>query len=59
MLRDSPHVYSSALKQLICPSSGKLEELAIGDDKQFSSYKDDDGGDVLASLLSAPSTLVS
>ena len=27
MLRDSPHVYSSALKQLVCPSSCKLEEL--------------------------------
>ena len=39
MLRESPHVYSSALKQLVCPSSGKLEELAVGDHEDV-----DDGG---------------
>ena len=53
MLRESPHVYSSALKQLVCPSSGKLEELAVGD------YEDVDDGDVLASLVSASSSLKS
>ena len=53
MLRDSPYVYSSALKKLVCPSSGKLEELSVGDDGYV-----DDGG-VLASLVSAPSSLKS
>ena len=53
MLRDSTYVYSSALKQLVCPSSGKLEELAVGDSEDV-----DDGG-VLASLVSAPSSLKS
>ena len=53
MLRDSPHVYSSALKQLVGPSSWKLEELAVGDGEDV-----DDSG-VLASLVSAPSSLKS
>ena len=53
MLRDSPHVYSSALKQFVCQSSGKLEELSVGD------YEDVDDGGVLASLVSAPSSLKS
>ena len=53
MLRESPHVYFSALKQLVCPSSGKLEELAVGDNEYM--YN----GGVLASLVSAPSSLKS
>ena len=53
MLRDSPHIYSSALKKLVCSSSGKLEELSVGDEGDV-----DDGG-VLASLVSAPSSLKS
>ena len=57
LLRDSPHDYYSALKQLVCPSSGKLEELSVGDD-------DDDDDDTtidsrLASLVSAQSSLKS
>ena len=51
LLRDSPHDYYSALKQLVCPSSGKLEELLVGD------FNDDDSR--LASLVSAPSSLKS
>ena len=51
LLRDSPHDSYSALKQLICPSSGKLEELCVGD------HHDDDSR--LASLVSAPSSLKS
>ena len=51
LLRDSPHDSYSALKQLVCPSSGKLEELWVGD------YDDDDSR--LASLVSAPSSLKS
>ena len=50
LLRDSPHDSYSALKQLVCPSSGKLEELSVGD-------HDDDSR--LASLVSAPSSLKS
>ena len=53
MLRYSPHDYSSALKQLVCPISGRLEELDVGEDEDV-----DDGG-VLASLVSAPSSLKS
>ena len=53
MLRESPHAYSSALKQLVCPSSGKLEELSVGEGE------DDDDGGVLASVVSAPSSLKS
>ena len=53
LLKDSPHVYSSALKKLVCPSSGKLEELSVGD------YGDVDDGGVLASLVSASSSLKS
>ena len=52
LLRDSPHDYYSALKQLVCPSSGKLEELIVGD------YDDDDDSR-LVSLVSAPSSLKS
>ena len=51
LLRDSPHDSYSALKQLVCPSSGKLEELIVGD------RNDDDSR--LASLVSAPSSLKS
>ena len=48
-----PHDYYSALKKLVCPTSGKLEELSVGE--SFS------GGDDnrLASLVSAPSSLKS
>ena len=54
LLRDSPHDSYSALKQLVCPSSGKLEELTVGD------YDDDDDDDSrLASLVFAPSSLKS
>ena len=53
MLKDSPHVYSSALKKLVCPSSGKLEGLSVGEGI------DVDNGGVLASLVSAPSSLKS
>ena len=51
LLRDSPHDSYSALKQLVCPSSGKLEELRVGD------FNDHDSR--LASLVSAPSSLKS
>ena len=51
LLRDSPHDSYSALKEL-CPSSGKLEELLVGDN-------DDDDDSRLASLVSAPSSLKS
>ena len=51
LLRDSPHDYYSSLKQLVCPSSGKFEELWVGD------FNDDDSR--LASLVSAPSSLKS
>ena len=55
-LRDSPHDLSSALKTLVCPSSGKLKHLEVynrgGDD-------DDDDSGLLASLVSAPSSLKS
>ena len=53
LLRYSPHDSYSALKQLVCPSSGKLEELCIGDED------DDDDDNRLASLVSAPSSLKS
>ena len=54
LLRDSPHdYYYSALEQLVCPSSGKLEELHVGN------YDDDDNNDRLASLVSARSSLKS
>ena len=52
LLRDSPHDYYSSLKQLVCPSSGILEELSVGDN-------DDDDDDRLASLVSVPSSLKS
>ena len=51
LLRDSLHDYYSALKQLVCPSSGKLEELRVGDD--------DDDDSRLACLVSATSSLKS
>ena len=51
LLRDSSHDYYSALKQLVCPSSGKLEELHVGD------RNGDDSR--LASLVSATSSLKS
>ena len=51
LLRDSPHDFYSALKQLVCPLSGKLEELIVGD------RNGDDSR--LASLVSAPSSLKS
>ena len=49
LLKDSPHDYYSAMKALICPPSGRLEELHIGDR----------GGDddTLAGLVSGPSSL--
>ena len=52
LLSFSPHDYYSALKQLVCPSSGKLEKLIVGDD-------DVDDDSRLASLVSAPSSLKS
>ena len=54
LLRDSPHDSYSALKQLVCPSCGKLEKLRVGDDDD-----DDDDDSRLASLVSAPSSLMS
>ena len=58
LLRDSPHDYYSALKQLVCPPSGKLEELIVGE--RVDDDGDDDGDDSrLASLVSAPSSLKS
>ena len=49
LLKDSPHDYYSAIKALICPSSGRLEELHVG-------FEDGDD-DTLAGLVSAPSSL--
>ena len=50
-LLNSPHDYSSAIKRLIDPSSGKLEFLGVGEN-------DDSGVDnALVDLLSAPSSL--
>ena len=48
-LKDSPDYYS-AMKALICPPSGRLEELHVGDEE---------GGDddTLAGLVSGPSSL--
>ena len=51
LLKDSPHDYYSAIKALICPPSGRLEELHVGDLKLFG---DDD---TLAGLVSGPSSL--
>ena len=48
-LKDSPHDYYSAIKALICPSSGRLEELHVGDI--------DGDDDTLAGLVSGPSSL--
>ena len=49
LLKDSPRDYYSTMKALICPSSGRLEELCVGDR----------GGDddTLAGLVSGPSSL--
>ena len=49
LLKDSPHDYYSAMKALICPSSGRLEELHVGNE-----VGDDD---TLAGLVSGPSSL--
>ena len=54
-LRDSPHDLFSALKKLVCPSCGILEDLVIGD----SGGDDEDDSGLLASLVSAPSSLKS
>ena len=59
LLSDSPHDSYSALKQLVCPSSGKLEELSVGDDDDDDCDDDDDDNSRLASLVSAPSSLKS
>ena len=49
LLKDSPHDYYSAIKALICPPSGRLEELHVGD------IRGDE--DTLAGLVSGPSSL--
>ena len=49
LLKDSPHDYYSAIKALICPPSGRLEELHVGD-----LFGDDD---TLADLVFGPSSL--
>ena len=49
LLMYSPHDYYSAIKALICPPSGRLEELHADDEG------DDD--DTLAGLVSGPSSL--
>ena len=50
-LLNSPHDYSSAIKRLIDPSSGKLKRLGVGEN-------DDSSVDnALVDLLSAPSSL--
>ena len=51
LLKDSPHDYYSAIKALICPPSGRLEELHVGDS--------DGDDDTLAGLVSGPSSLKS
>ena len=56
-LRDSPHDLSSALKKLVCPSSGTLEYLLVGSACVVDDDDDDSG--LLASLVSAPSSLKS
>ena len=49
LIKDCRHDYYSAMKALICPPSGRLKELYIGD------FFDDD--DTLAGLVSGPSSL--
>ena len=49
LLKDSPHDYYSAIKALICPSSGRLEELHVGNG--------DGDDDTLVGLVSGPSAL--
>ena len=56
-LRDSPHDLSSVLKTLVCPSCGKLEDLSVGSACVVDDDDDDSG--LLASLVSAPSSLKS
>ena len=61
-LRDSTHDLSSALKKLVCPSCGILEDLkvykySVGDDDDDDDDDDDSG--LLASIVSAPSSLKS
>ena len=51
-LMHSRHDFYSALKFLICPSSGKLETLCVGDSEYYDDYYD-----ILASLVSGPSSL--
>ena len=53
LLKDSPHNYYSAIKALICPPSGRLEELRVGEDEDH----DNDDDDTLAGLVSGPSSL--
>ncbi len=50
LLHDSPYHYSSALKALIHPSSGRLERLSIGDEYELHQSK-------LMDLVTAPSSL--
>ena len=50
-LLNSPHDYSSAIKRLIDPSSGKLEYLGVGENA------DSSVDNALVDLLSAPSSL--
>ena len=50
-LLNSPHDYSSAIKRLIDPSSGKLEFLGVGE------VDDSSVDNALVDLLSAPSSL--
>ena len=57
-LRDSPHYLSSALKKLVCPSSGILKYLDVGNTSGGDDDDSDDSG-LLASLVSAPSSLKS
>ena len=50
-LLNSPHDYSSAIKRLIDPSSGKLKRLGVGE------IDDSSVDNALVDLLSAPSSL--
>ena len=50
-LLNSPHDYSSAIKHLIDPSSGKVESLVVGENH------DSSVDNALVDLLSAPSSL--
>ena len=67
LLKDSPHDYYSTIKALICPSSGRLEELCVGDTsikalilprfRRLEELHDDEDDDTLAGLVSGPSSL--